>query len=484
MLLCRAKSTAGRKNLMFQAKLRTVAPLLVAAMLVGSASLILAQEELKGKDLRWMEEDVAALITAQEIQTYRSIVKDDRKLFREIFWARRDTNPSTDDVEFEDAFNRLRKQADKQFKVKGRKGYATDKGIVFLLLGEPNQKEGSAQAETWIYSPDAQRGIPEGLTVKFNGVDMEKTPEIEEALELVRSRYIVNPTIMYARNLEGRLLEPRKSDPNSPANTILTALRETKTTSSDVPFETSLAYFRAAEGSIYIPILYEMDGDSLSWDGEGAAITAFGFVETTTGNPVFQFEEPATLSKGDDGRTVFEVPIQLQPGTYKLYAGVRDTKSGTAGTKIVDLEVPDFHSNELAASSVLIYSHAEQVEGVPGTPGHAFQFGPVKFQPADNFDTDDILGIFFFVYGLGRDSAGNPNITGQYLFYKDGERAGATKEGPLEASPEQAIGNAEIPLSGFEPGNYKVQVKVKDNILKKVLLEEMEFVLVGASTTQ
>ena len=59
--------------------------------------------------------------------------------------------------------------------------------------------------------------------------------------------------------MEGRLLEPRKIDPNSPANKILTALRETKATSSDVPFETSFAFFRATEGSIYIPILYEID---------------------------------------------------------------------------------------------------------------------------------------------------------------------------------------------------------------------------------
>jgi GWxTD domain-containing protein len=469
---------------MFQAKLRTVASLLVVAMLVGSASFMLAQEELKGKDLRWMEEDVAALITAQEVNIYRSIAKDDRKLFREIFWARRDTNPATEDVEFEKDFERRRKQADKQFKVKGRKGYATDKGIVFLLLGEPNTKEGSAQAETWVYNPDAQRGIPEGLTIKFNGVNMEKTPEVEEAIALVRSRYIANPTMLYARNLEGRLLEPRSIDPNSPSNQILTALRETKTTSSDVPFETSISYFRASEGSIYIPIMYDLDGDSLSWNGEVTQITAFGIVETMEGNPIYQFEELATLSKVTDGRTLFELPVQLQPGKYKLYIGVRDNTSGTAGTMIQDLEVPDYYANELVVSSVVVYNSAEQVEGTPGTPGHAYQFGPVKFQPAVNFNQQDTFGIFFFVYGLGRDDGGNSDVTGQYIFYQDGERKGATKEEVLQANEEQAVGNAEIPLSSFEPGNYKIQVKVKDKIRNKVLLEEVEFVIAGEATTQ
>jgi hypothetical protein len=230
--------------------------------------------------------------------------------------------------------------------------------------------------------------------------------------------------------------------------------------------------------------MYEMDGDSLSWNGEITTITAFGIVENAKGTPIYQFEEPATVSKVDDGRTLFEVPIQLQPGTYKLYVGVRDNTSGTAGTKIVDLEVPDYYANELAVSSVVVYNIAEQVEGIPGTPGHAFQFGPVKFQPATNFQTQDTFGLFFFVYGMGRDEAGNANITGQYIFYKDGERKGATKEGVLQANEAQAVGNAEIPLASFEPGKYKIQVKIKDKVRNKILLEEVEFVIGAESTTQ
>jgi hypothetical protein len=44
-----------------------------------------------------------------------------------------------------------------------------------------------------------------------------------------------------------------------------------------------------------------------------------------------------------------------------------------------------------------------------------------------------------------------------------------------------AGGYAQIPLATFEPGNYKVQVKVIDKVRKKTITEEIEFVVEGAS---
>ena len=61
---------------MFRLTFRTVAPLLLFALLFGFAGAVQAQEvnnELKGKDLRWLEEEVAPIITAEEINIYRAI---------------------------------------------------------------------------------------------------------------------------------------------------------------------------------------------------------------------------------------------------------------------------------------------------------------------------------------------------------------------------------------------------------------------------
>ncbi len=471
---------------MFRLTFRTVAPLLLFALLFGFAGAVQAQEvnnELKGKDLRWLEEEVAPIITVEEIDVFRAIDKDDRKLFKEIFWSRRDPQLNTKDNEFEETFKQRRKTAEKQYAVGSVKGYATDMGKVFILLGAPTSTEGSGPDATWHYDPNAKAGLPDGLTLKFAGGKLEASEDVQKTLELARNRLVTNPTVMYVRSMEGRLLEPRKSDPNSPANKVLTALRETKATAADVPFETSFAYFRASAGQIYVPILYEIDDSTITWQGDTANVSVFGLVENTEGFPIYQFDEPTELKKATDGRTLAEVPIQLQPGKYTLYTGVRDDQTSTAGTKIEELEVPDYFAGDFGMSSVVVYNHAQETAEQAGVPGHAFQFGTVKFQPAHHFTKEDSIGFFFFIYGLGN-VGGAPNITGQYIFFLNGARKGATKDEPLQANDKQAVGNAEIPLSGFEPGTYKLRIKITDHVLNKSLNEEIEFVVAGEAETQ
>jgi GWxTD domain-containing protein len=472
---------------MFQISLRALVPSLLVVLLMGSLAAAQSDNELSKKDKKWLEEEVGAIITAHEIKIFTDIDKDDRKLFKKIFWSRRDPNPASKDNEFEKAFERNAKQADKQYKVKGMKGSATDMGKVFCLLGPPSRVEGDAQAATWVYDPNPQLGLPDGVTIQFQANRMVPSEDLEKDLERARTRNISNPTVMYSI-VEGRLLEPRGDfDPNSPANQILAALRESKATSSDVPFETTIAFFRASEGSIYIPILFEVDEASLTWQGDSADFTVFGSVENTDGFTIYQFEEPAKVKKSSDGRTLFEVPMQLVPGQYKLYLGVRDNPSATAGTQITDLEVPDYFSGELVLSSVVDYNQGKEVTEQAGTPGQAFQFGKVKFQPTRIFTKQDAIGLFFFLYGLGVDDNGKPNVTGQYVFYRGSQKKGQTGVEALPADANQSVGNAEIPLSisNFdEPGDWRMHIIVKDKVLNKTLTTDVEFVLEGESETQ
>src|SRR3972149_6472912 len=79
---------------MSQNRLRVVA--FASGLLVaGAAVAALAQEKLSKNDKNWVEKEVGALITAQEKATFEQINKDDRKLFKDLFWMRRDFNPET-----------------------------------------------------------------------------------------------------------------------------------------------------------------------------------------------------------------------------------------------------------------------------------------------------------------------------------------------------------------------------------------------------
>ncbi|MGH9324487.1 MAG: GWxTD domain-containing protein, partial [Vicinamibacteria bacterium] len=85
---------------MLQNQLRVIALAFVLA-LAGAA---VAQEKLSKGDKNWMEKEVGPIITAQEKATFEEIHKDDRKLFKDLFWMRRDFNPQTSENEFQEDY--------------------------------------------------------------------------------------------------------------------------------------------------------------------------------------------------------------------------------------------------------------------------------------------------------------------------------------------------------------------------------------------
>jgi len=515
---------------MLLSRKKTAASLALAVLLAGSSLTAQGKKKLNKSDKKWLEEDVAALITRQENETFQSLESDkDRQVFKDLFWARRDPTPMTPQNEFKEDYESRLTAADRNFKARGIRGAATDPGKIFLLLGPPSQRsggrdsgapsaptgsgpaggpaggagaqgeetpaggggfaggeEGGGQSQVWTYAPNERQGIPQGLKVEFRarsdfGYRMVTGKELDEALERVRDRHLYNTAITYAKDENGRLRPPPAGvDPNSPAKKILTAMAESKTATPDVPFKATHAFFRAAAGQIYVPLLIDVDPAPLTWDKEVADATLFGMVHNAEGQPVYQYEEPMKLSKSADGRAITEIPLQLQPGNHTLFLGVMDNKTSKVGTQMIAVDVPDFSQGGLVMSSVVVYAAGKQVTESPGTPGHAFQFGQVHFTPKREmtFKKSDTFSAFFFAYGYSMDEGGKPNVTCQYVFYKDGARRGQTKEEPLQANETQGVGNAEIPLASFEPGSYKVEIKITDQISKKTLKHEIPFTLV------
>ena len=228
-----------------------------------------------------------------------------------------------------------------------------------------------------------------------------------------------------------------------------------------------------------------MKAEVFSWNGEKVHATVFGMVENADGLVVYQFEEPTTLTKSEDNLTSFDVPLQLPPGEYTLYLGVRDDKSARVGTQIKSLEVPDYNRGGPVLSTTLLYGEGRRVEEPAGTPGHAFQFGQVQFVPRTVYKKTDTLGLLSFVYGFGVDEqSGKPNLTAQYIFFREGKRRGQTKDEPIRATESQATSSTEIPLSGFEPGSYEVRIKVTDHVKNKVVTEDVPFQLEGPTESQ
>jgi GWxTD domain-containing protein len=486
---------------MSQNRLRVVA--FASGLLVAGAGAGLAQEKLSKGDKNWLEKEVGAIITAQEKITFETINKDDRKLFKDLFWMRRDFNPMTSENEFQQEYMARVKTADEQFRGRG-KGSESDMGMIFLLLGGPNQQQGGGQGPSaspgaepgseeegggenvsWVYDPNPGLGIPNGLTVSFRqqsgfGYRLVASDELTKQLERAKERLVANPAVNYARDENGRLRKAdMKFDPNSPAKLALKALQETGQTSEAIPFEVTPSFFRATAGQIYVPLDYVV-GSGL----DSTKAMMFGSVVNSDGITVYQFEETAEISKDAVGRQAWEMPLQVQPGTYKLYLGVMNEAGTTTGTKVLDLEVPDLSAAELQISSILMFSEGKQIGESMGSPGRAFLLGGYHFTPKREMvytNKDQLSGVFYaYNYGVAGEQ---PNLTVQLMFSRDGQGRGATKDEPfMLQTAEMALTIFDIPLSipNFkEPGNYKVTVKVTDHVNQKTLTQEIPFQVQG-----
>lgn len=507
---------------MFHYRLRAAAIVALAASVAGAAA---AEDKLSKSDKNWMEKEVGAIITASEKATFQQINKDDRKLFKELFWMRRDFNPMSPENEFQKDYAARMKAADENFKGRGQKGSESDMGQIFILLGPPGRQEkgtpgpggqppsapqsgaepdaspsgeqpggqaafgaaaaGDNQTVSWIYDPRPELGIPDGLTVTFRaqggfGYRLVSNADLEKQLDRVKGRLITNPSVGYVMDESGRLRKPdTRFDPNSPAKLALKALQETKQTSDAITFDVNPAFFRSSAGQIYIPLDFIMKSGLAGKDA-----TVFGAVENADGFTVYQFEEKAQIETDAQKHDAWEMPLQLQPGNYKLYLGVMDGAGTTTGTKIVDLTVPDFDAGDFTLSSILMFTEGDKVNEAMGAPGRAFLLGGYHFTPKREMvytQKDQLSGVFnAYNFGVEGDK---PNLTVQVSFFKGDERRGSTKEEPfMLQTPEMALTIFDIPLNlpNFkDPGDYRVEVKVIDHVKDKTITKNIPFVIQG-----
>ena len=139
---------------------RTVSQLLAGAILVSSV-VVFAQDKEDKKETkrrkdqqqsgraerlnsvykRWMDEDVAYIITDEEKKTFKTLKTDEeREQFIEQFWLRRDPDPDTDTNEYREEYYQRIAYANENF-ASGIPGWKTDRGRIYIMFGKPDEKE-------------------------------------------------------------------------------------------------------------------------------------------------------------------------------------------------------------------------------------------------------------------------------------------------------------------------------------------------------
>ena len=195
-----------------------------------------------------------------------------------------------------------------------------------------------------------------------------------------------------------------------------------------------------------------------------------------------QVDVPAELlPRTAENASVYWKALPLRPGRYKLYIAVKDVNGDRKGVWTRGLVVPEFSEDKLATSSLIV---ADQMEQVPtkviGTG--SFVIGTTKVRPrvgAANGkpalfkkDKDQKLNFWMQVYNLGVDEKTHkPSATFEYNI----TNLATNKQVIQKTETTDTMGNIgdqvtlqkSIVAANLQPGTYKIQIKVSDNISKQ-----------------
>src|SRR5271170_5535811 len=125
------------------------------------------RKELETPYRKWLNEDVAYIITDEERKAFKRLSTDDeRETFIEDFWLRRDPTPDTEENEYKEEHYRRIAYANERF-ASGIPGWKTDRGRIYIVYGPPDEIDDHSSGGTY------DRPIEEGggTTSTFPFVD-------------------------------------------------------------------------------------------------------------------------------------------------------------------------------------------------------------------------------------------------------------------------------------------------------------------------
>jgi GWxTD domain-containing protein len=495
--------------------------------------------EPKKAFLNWIA-DVAPILTDEERAAWKKLETDEeRERFIAIFWGQRDPDPDTEENEYKDEYYERLAYADEHFS-SGKPGRMTDRGLIYLKFGKPDEVEphpagatyerpsyeggGSTSTypfEKWFYRNI--KNISSGIEIEF--VDptgtgefrMARNPDEKDALIHVPG---AGPTLAEMLGVEqradriadlgsfGRANYLRAQD--SPFETLIRYFELQRVPPLDrSPFEATITgrplvdenalsfevqpnYFRQSDNKVLAALTIQTDNRELVFKDIGGLQTArlniFGQVKSITDQRVGKFEDSVTtsataaeLSELKNRKSAYAKAFILEPGRYRLDVIVRDIESGAAGIQHVSLNVPRYSSDQLSASSLVLAAKLEGTAGsVAVTP---FTIGTTKVIPnlSGEYSRSQPVGIYLQVYNAAIDQTTlRPAVDVEYLLLKDGKELGKQKEDWREINDvgQRLTLTRLIDTRSLSPGEYQIQVRIKDTITGQAISPSAKFTIV------
>ena len=268
----------------------------------------------------------------------------------------------------------------------------------------------------------------------------------------------------------------------------------TKLITNLMPFDVRTDYVKVTGDTVLVPVTIQMKYRDITFankDGvQRGTVNIFGRVTTLTGRVVQTFEDTAQvdvpaelLPRTAENSSVYWKALPLRPGRYKIEVAVKDVNGDRKGLWSRGIVVPEYSDDKLSTSSLIV---ADQMEPVPtkDVSTGSFVIGVTKVRPrvapADGKPAlfkrsrDQKVNFWMQVYNLGVDEKTHkPSATFEF----DIVNIATNKPVVQKTESTDTMGNVgdqvtlqkSIASANLQPGVYRIEIKVNDNISKQVV---------------
>ena len=276
--------------------------------------------------------------------------------------------------------------------------------------------------------------------------------------------------------------------------TDLTEEVNSKVILNPMPFDVRSDFVKVTSDTVLVPVTVQMKNRDITFvnkDGvQRGTVNIYGKLSTLTGKIVQTFEDtvqvdvPAELlPRTAENASVYWKALPLRAGHYKLYIAVKDVNGDRKGVYSRSVTVPEYVEDKLATSSLIV---ADQMEPVPtkAIGSGSFVIGTTKVRPrvaaADGKpavfkrDRDQKLNFWMQVYNLGVDEKTHKaSATIEYNI----TNIATNKPVVQKTESTETMGNVgdqvtlqkSIAAANLQPGVYRIQIKVNDNVSKQTV---------------
>jgi len=422
------------------------------------------RKELETPYRKWLNEDVAYIITDEERAAFKRLQTDEeREQFIEQFWLRRDPTPDTLENEFKEEHYRRIAYANENF-ASGIPGWKTDRGRIYITYGPPDEKESHPSGGSYERPPEEGGGTTSTFPFEqwryryIEGVGSDIIIEFVDPTMSGEYRMTMDPSekdaLLYVPNAGLTLMEQMglssKTDrfnrtdgthlgvpfgaetekmnefnrleqfaklqrPPAVKFKDLEAAVNSRISYNILPMRVRADFFPLTEASVLTSVTLQFDNKDLQFQNrEGvqkATVNIFGKVSTMTRRIVTTFEDTVTVDSPQEymaqyaqRKSIYNKIVPLGPGTYRLNVVAKDVVGGNLNSYEVAITVPRMDSEKLMASNIVLADLIEHVATKSIGMGQ-FVIGTSKVRPRvdDVFKREEKMGIYFKIYNFGTD---------------------------------------------------------------------------------